>query len=607
MAFQLLHLHRPPGASATLVVSVEGAGQAIQAVDEDESYSLEVTAAGASLHAVTVVGAMRGLETLQQLLQSDATGYFVPLVSIHDAPRFRWRGLMIDCGRHFIPVDVIKRNLDGMAAVKLNVFHWHLSEDQGFRIESRAFPKLTELGSDGFFYTQEQAREIVAYARDRGIRVVPEFDIPGHTSAWFAGYPDLASAAGPFHIEREFGVFDPVMDPTRESTYKFLDTFLGEMAAIFPDHFMHIGGDENNGVEWKANPHIQAFMREHKLEDTAALQNYFNQRLLKILEKHGKRMVGWDEILTPDLPKDIVVQSWRGFDSLAAGARNGYSSILSAGYYLNHMSTAGEHYAVDPLPQTNGLTPEQQARILGGEACIWTEQTTAQDIDSRIWPRTAAIAERLWSPRDVNNVDDMYRRLAVESLRLEAFGLTHISQEAVNLRQLAGSEQIGPLHVLASVLEPVSFSQRAHMQHPNQLTPLNQLVDALPPDPPSRHNFELLVRAYLQDPATRSKEEAELTTEFKAWIAAEPGILRLMAGSPALAEAELRVQQLAELGSAGMEAISYLSSGLPAAAGWKAQQLAILDEADKPQALVRFTVIKPLRDLVNSVPEVPTK
>ncbi|MGA7402412.1 MAG: family 20 glycosylhydrolase, partial [Candidatus Sulfotelmatobacter sp.] len=438
--------------SGALVVSVDGPGESIQSVDEDESYSLEVAASGAHLYAATVVGAMRGLETLQQLVQSDATSYFVPAVSIRDTPRFRWRGLMIDCGRHFMPLDVIKRSLDGMAAVKLNVFHWHLSEDQGFRIESRAFPKLTEMGSDGLFYTQEQAREIVAYARDRGIRVVPEFDIPGHTSAWFVGYPDLASAPGPFHIEREFGVFDPVMDPTRESTYKFLDTFIAEMAAIFPDHFMHIGGDENNGVEWKANPRIQTFMREHNLKDTAALQNYFNQRLLKILEKHGKHMIGWDEILTPDLPKDIVVQSWRGFDSLASGAKNGYKSILSAGYYLNLMDSAETHYMVDPLPQGNDLSPEQQERILGGETCMWTEQTTPLDIDSRIWPRAAAIAERFWSPRDVNNVDDMYRRLDVESRRLEALGLTHISQEAVSLRQLARSEQTEPLHTLASVL-----------------------------------------------------------------------------------------------------------------------------------------------------------
>jgi hexosaminidase len=594
-------------ASGALAVNVDGPGQAVQSVDEDESYSLDISPSGARLHAVTVAGAMHGLETLQQLVQADATGYFLPEVSIQDTPRFRWRGLMIDCARHFMPVEVLKRTLDGMAAVKLNVFHWHLSEDQGFRIESQAFPRLTGLGSDGLFYTQEQAGEIVAYARERGIRVVPEFDMPGHTGAWFVGYPDLASAAGPFHIEREFGVFDPVMDPTRESTYKFLDTFIAEMAAIFPDHFMHIGGDENNGVEWKANARIQGFMREHNLQDKAALQNYFNQRLLKILEKHGKHMIGWDEILTPDLPKDVVVQSWRGFDSLAAGAKAGYSSILSAGYYLNLMSTAAAHYMVDPLPQASGLSPEEQARILGGEACMWTEQTTPRDIDSRIWPRAAAVAERLWSPGEVSNVDDMYRRLTVESLRLEGLGLAHISQETVSLRALAGTEQIDPLRILASVLEPVAFHDRAHMQHPNQLTPLDQLIDALPADPPSRHNFEMLVSAYLQDPSTQSQKEAELTAHFKAWIAAEPGILRLMARSPLLAQAEFRAQQLTVLGTIGLEAVSHLSSGVPATAGWKAQELALLDEAEKPQALVRFTVIKPLRDLVSAVPETPSK
>jgi hexosaminidase len=596
-----------PGTSAALVVSVDGSGQSIQSVDEDETYSLEVSSAGAHLHAVTVVGAMRGLATLEQLVQADATGYFLPAVSIPDRPRFRWRGLMVDCGRHFMPVDVIKRTLDGMAEVKLNVFHWHLSEDQGFRIESRAFPKLTELGSDGLFYTQEQAREIVSYARERGIRVVPEFDVPGHTSAWFVAYPDLASAPGPFHIEREFGVFDPAMDPTRQSTYKFLDTFIAEMAAIFPDRYLHIGGDENNGVEWKANPRIQDFMHEHHLQDTAALQNYFNQRLLKILEKHGKHMIGWDEVLTPDLPKDIVVQSWRGFESLAAGAKEGYNSILSAGYYLNLMSTAAEHYMVDPLPVDNDLSPEQQARILGGEACMWDEQTTWRNLDSRLWPRTAAIAERLWSPREVADVDDMYRRLAVESLRLEALGLTHISREGISLRQLADTQEVGSLHVLASVLEPVPFDERAHLQHPNQLTPLNKVVDALPPDPPSRHNFELLVRGYLQDPTTRLREEAKLASLFKSWVGAEPEIMRLMAGSPTLAEAQVRAGQLTKLAAVGVEAISHLSSGLSAAAGWKAQQMAVLDEAEKPQALVRFTMIKPMRDLVNAVSEAQGK
>jgi len=193
----------------------------------------------------------------------------------------------------------------------------------------------------------------------------------------------------------------------------------------------------------------------------------------------------------------------------------------------------------------------------------------------------------------------------VESLRLEAFGLTHVSQRDTSLRRLAGTDQVGALQTFSSVLEPVTFDEQAHLQHPNQLTPLNHLSDALPPDPPSRHSFELLVRSYLQDPKARKPEEAALVSDFNSWIGSEPGVVQLMTASPQLAQAMPRARQLAELGTTGLEAVSYLSSGLPAAAGWKAAKLAILDEAQKPQALVRFTVLKPLHDLVDAVPEAP--
>jgi hexosaminidase len=592
------------GAQAALVVTVDGAGETVQSVDEDESYSLEIVPPTAHLHAATVVGAMRGLETLLQLLQSDGQEWWLPAVSIQDSPRFRWRGLMIDCSRHFEPLGVIERTLDGMAAVKMNVFHWHLSDDQGFRIESKIYPKLTDDGSDGMYYTQDEAREVVAYARGLGIRVVPEFDMPGHSTSWVVGYPDLASGKGPFSIERHFGVFDPVMDPTRESTYLFLDKFIGEMAEIFPDAYMHIGGDENNGVEWKQNPQIQAFMKAHNLKDTAALQNYFNQKLLVILTKHHKKMIGWDEILTPDLPKDVMVQSWRGFDSLAAGAKQGYSGILSAGYYLDHMDSAAAHYRVDPIPAKSDLTPEQAARILGGEACQWGEYVDPQTIDSRIWPRTAAIAERLWSPQSVNNIDDMYRRLWVESLRLEGLGLTQISQEDASLRALAGTEQIEALRRLAAVLEPVNFDERGSWSDSHgvtTLTPLDRLVDALPPDPPSRHGFADLVSTYLQDPAQNPDQQVALLAMFRSWTAQQPELVQLMSGSPLLAEALPRAQQLADLGAVGTEAVAYLASGTAAPPGWKVQKLAILDAAEQPVALTQFTVLKPLRDLVNEV------
>src|SRR5437016_6199264 len=398
--------------AATLVVQGERAGDVIPSLTEDESYSLEVTDKQARLVAPTVVGALRGLETFLQLLQGDRDGYYLPGIKIQDQPRFQWRGLLIDVGRHYEPMEVLKRNLDAMAAVKLNVFHWHLTEDQGFRVESRKFPKLHALGSDGFFYTQDQVREIVSYARDRGIRVMPEFDIPGHSTSWLVGYPEMGSAPGPFKIERGAGIFEPALDPTREQTYKFLDIFLGEMAALFPDEYMHIGGDENEGKQWDRNPQIQAFMKEKGIKDNHALQAYFNQRVLKILQKHHKKTIGWEEILHPGLPKDAVIHSWRGPASLADAARKGYNGILSAGYYIDLMFPASQHYLADPIPENTTLTAEEAKRILGGAARMWGEWVSPETIDSRIWPRTAAIAERLWSPLNVTKIDEMSRRMA---------------------------------------------------------------------------------------------------------------------------------------------------------------------------------------------------
>src|SRR6266436_6759570 len=272
--------------SAALVIQCERAGEAVPSLSENESYSLEVTGKQARLSAPTVVGALRGLETFLQLVQGDRVGFYLPGIKIQDQPRFPWRGLLIDVGRHYEPMEVLKRNLDAMAAVKLNVFHWHLTEDQGFRVESKKFPRLHTLGSDGLYYTQDQVREIIAYARERGIRVMPEFDIPGHSTSWLVSYPEMGSAPGPYKIERAAGIFEPALDPTREQTYKFLDTFLGEMAALFPDAYMHIGGDENEGKQWDRNQKIQAFMKEKGIKDNHALQAYFNQRILKILQKH---------------------------------------------------------------------------------------------------------------------------------------------------------------------------------------------------------------------------------------------------------------------------------------------------------------------------------
>src|SRR5579885_3475861 len=502
------------GTPAALLIHCGRASDTVQNLREDESYRLRVTAGQTQLTAPTPLGVLRGLATFAQLVELDAQGFGVPTVEIVDSPRFAWRGLMIDVARHWIPLEVLKRHLDGMAAVKLNVFHWHLSDDQGFRIESKLYPRLTGMGSDGLYYTQDQAKEVVAYARARGIRVVPEFDMPGHTTSWFVGYPEISSGAGPYEIRREFGISDYAMDPTRDSTYKFLDGFIGEMTTIFPDPYLHVGGDETNGVQWKGNPRIVEFMQKHSMKDTAALQTYFNQRLLKIVEKHHKHMVGWDEVLNPGLPKDVVVQSWRGIDSLAAGAKQGYQGILSAPYYLDAMKSAEQHYLADPLPANSDLTSEQRSLILGGEVCMWGEQLYEGTIDSRIWPRTAAIAERFWSPENVRDVDDMHRRLDVMSVRLEAFGLTHLTHEDVALRALTGSMDIDAMRVFASALQPVSFGERYEGQHTSQLTPLDRLVDAVRPDPPLRHEMEVLVRAYIENPSQHAAEKQRLADIF---------------------------------------------------------------------------------------------
>ncbi len=378
----------------------------------------------------------------------------MPVVTIKDQPRFAWRGLLIDVGRHFIPLDVLERNLDGMAAVKMNVLHWHLYDNEGFRVESKRFPKLQESGSDGLYYTQDEIREFVAYAHDRGIRVVPEFEMPGHSRSLFAGYPEVASGPRPYTIEP--GGADAVMDPTREETYKFIDKFIAEMAKLSPDEYFHIGGDEVNGHQWDANPKIQAFIRAHGMKNNQDLQAYFNQRLQKILSKHHKIMMGWDEVLHPDLPKTVVVQSWRGQQSLASAAQQGYSGLLSFGYYLDLMWPASRHYAVDPMSgAAASLNPEEKSRILGGEACMWSEWVTPENIDSRIWPRNAAIAERLWSPPEVQDPGSMYRRLAELNWHLEWLGLTHRSSMILALYRMAGTDDVATLRTLAEVVEPV--------------------------------------------------------------------------------------------------------------------------------------------------------
>lgn len=590
--------------SAKLIVEVKGAGKSIPALDEDESYTLDITAQRATLKANTVVGALRGLETLLQLFTFDANGYHFPAVSIQDSPRFPWRGLLIDVGRHYQPVEVLKRNLDAMAAVKLNVMHWHLTEDQGFRIESKKYPKLHQMGSDGLYYTQEQAREIIEYARERGIRVVPEFDMPGHVQAWLVGHPELAAAPGPHTISRRWGIMDAAFDPTKEEVYKLLDRFLGEMAKLFPDAYLHIGGDENNGKWWDANPKIVEFRKKKGLKDNHALQAYFNQRLLKILQKHGKRMMGWDEILHPDLPKDALIQSWRNTEAMVQAANQGYDSILSAPYYIDLLHPASFHYK-DVIADESQLTPEQRKHILGGEATMWAEWVTPETIDSRIWPRTAAIAEKFWSPPGTTDVDDMYRRLETVSLRLEEFGLTHCKNRAMLLRRITGGADIALVERFLDFVEPVKGYRRGRLQ-PGEAAylPLTQLVDAANTDAPAGHRLRRAVNELL-DQAPRFANSEDLSRQFADWQHLSADLQPVLERNPQLRAAVPHALNLGRVAGVGLEALSYLRSGQAPTEDWAKSSRTALDQATQATVPLELAIIAPLRELVAAAAEIP--
>lgn len=587
------------GSAATLTVHADRGLEPVQKLGEDESYQLTVTDSGAQLTAPTALGALHGLQTFLQLVTITSNGFAAPSVTIKDQPRFQWRGTLIDVSRHFIPLDVLKRNLDGMAAVKMNVLHWHLSDDQGFRAESKVFPKLTGMGSDNMFYTQAEIRDLIAYAHDRGIRVLPEFDMPGHSRSWVIGYPELASGPGPFTLEQG----DPILDPTREETYKFLEKFIAEMAKLFPDAYFHIGGDEVDGKQWDANPKIQEFMRAHGMKNNQDLQAYFNQRLEKIVAKNHKIMVGWDEILHPDLPKTIVVQSWRGQESLAAAAQKGYRGLLSYGYYLDLMWSTARHYAVDPMSgAAANLTPEQKALILGGESCQWAEWVTPENVDSHIWPRNAAIAERLWSPQDVTDVSSMYARMHAVSLELEWLGLTHNGAREEMLHRMAGTADISSLRVLADVVEPVKdYNRWSDEKGPiNFHAPLNQLIDAAYPESDTARVFSGLVQQFIQSGYKDQAAEAQIRTWLMLWRNNDAKLHPLLQQSSLLQEDTPISQNLAMLGAAGLQALDYLDKGLPEPDLWKTQQLAVIEQSKKPVAGLLLQVTAPVQQLVEA-------
>jgi hexosaminidase len=456
VAIQLADLiQRSRGFRPAVVEGAPAAGAIVLTRDgpAGEAYKLDIGPGGVTIAAAKRAGLFYGAMSLWQLATPDAAKgpVAIPAASIEDAPRFAWRGLMVDSTRHFQSLDTLKAVIDTMAAHKMNTFHWHLVDDQGWRLEIKKYPKLTQVAGwrhdpgaavndpkYGGFYTQDQARELVAYAAARNITIVPEIETPGHALAPIVAYPELGTAAPDASKMGDWGVF-PWLYNTDDATFAFLDDVLTEVMDIFPSPFIHVGGDEAIKDQWKASPKIQAKIKELGLKDEHELQSWFIQRVGKSLDKRGRRLIGWDEILEGGIAPNATVMSWRGIDGAIAAAKAGHDTVLSPHptLYLDHRQSASpdeptgrglivtlkDVYAFDPAPAQ--LSPDERKHILGVQANVWTEHMqTDTRMQQMAFPRAIALAERAWTPEADISWDDFARRLSAEMARLKVLGVT---------------------------------------------------------------------------------------------------------------------------------------------------------------------------------------
>lgn len=396
-----------------------------------EEYTLSIDGY-ASLESKTVWGILRGLETFSQILYQDKNGNVIAnKTSIIDYPRFSHRGVLLDTARHYLPKGVILKNLEAMAYNKFNVLHWHIVDDQSFPYVSKSFPDLSEKGAYhpvSHIYTPEDVHEIVEYARLRGIRVIPEFDSPGHTGAWGKGQPGILTPCYDTKGNPN-GIFGPI-DPTNEKVYSFFKDLLGDIRESFPEKYIHLGGDEVSFSCWKSNPKITEWMKANNISGNyAKLEEVYIQRILNISSSSGFNYIVWQEVFDNGcvLDKNTVVEVWinsKPFDQVTAITKKGFRTLISAPWYLDYISYGADwqnYYKFEPF-NFNG-TQEQKDLIIGGETCLWAEYVDATNVTPRLWPRASAVAERLWSKQSVNNVDEAALRLHQHRCRMVNRGI----------------------------------------------------------------------------------------------------------------------------------------------------------------------------------------
>lgn len=418
-----------------------------------EGYKLSVTQGLIKMTADSAAGFFYGIQSLYQLMpveiesseRIDGINWIVPCVKIEDKPRFQWRGVHLDVCRHFFPKEFIKKYIDMLAMYKMNTFHWHLTEDQGWRIEIKKHPKLTEIGAwrnetmgdgtpYGGFYTQEEVQEIVEYAKQRCIEIVPEIEMPGHSLAALAAYPELSCTGGPFEVATTWGVFYDVFCAGNDKTFEFLEDVLSEVVELFPGEFIHIGGDECPKYRWQNCEKCKSRINAEGLNNEHELQSYFIKRIEEFLNSRGKRLIGWDEILEGGLAPNAAVMSWRGTEGGIAAAKSGHDAVMtptSHCYFDYYQALEGEPpaiggylpiekvYSFEPIPA--GLTQQESKHILGAQANVWTEyMPNSRHVEYMLFPRLCALSEVVWSPKEQRDYDDFTQRLEAHYDRLEA-------------------------------------------------------------------------------------------------------------------------------------------------------------------------------------------
>ncbi len=401
-----------------------------------EGYALRITPEAIDIQSASPAGAFYGVQTLRQMLMVADPPGTLPCVTIQDAPRYLWRGMLLDCCRHFMDVEFIKRYIDLLALHKMNVLHWHLTEDQGWRIAIERYPRLTDVGAwrgtgdqrYGGFYSREDIRDVVAYAASRFITVVPEIEMPGHARAALAAYPELSCTGGPHTVATEWGVHDDVYCAGNDAVFTFLEGVLDEVIELFPSEYIHIGGDECPKTRWKACSRCQQRMQDAQLADEHELQSYFIKRIETYLTARGRRLIGWDEILEGGLAPNVIVQSWRGMGGAITAATAGHAVIASPTShcyldYSHEQISLERAYAFDPTPA--GIPRYQRRLVLGIEGNMWTERAPQDRVDHQVFPRLCALAEVAWSPDSRRSWPDFSKRMVKHYTRLDTLGVNY--------------------------------------------------------------------------------------------------------------------------------------------------------------------------------------